>query len=197
MDIEESAPRIYQHRTVKIFGNFAALAFAMALTLFHSAASAAVGCVLPDTSDLNGLTDSFWRESIDKASSGEAEAQYSIGIALVLGTRFEKDLVRGFCWLAQAAEQGHAASQKRVGRAYHYGEGTLQNYEKARVWYERAFASGERSAGISLSTMYQKGKIVPPGDPPGRAAMAHMWANLAAVDGDWLAIEQRKQIEQG
>ena len=59
--------------------------------------------------------------------------------------------------LEQAAAQGLAMAQLRVGAMYHHGEGVPQDYAQARQWYEKAAAQGHAIAQFNLGAMYYNG----------------------------------------
>ena len=47
----------------------------------------------------------------------------------------------------KAAEQGDASAQFNLGVAYDNGDGVLQDYSKAHMWYNLAAAKGAENAG--------------------------------------------------
>ncbi len=57
----------------------------------------------------------------------------------------------------ERAEQGDVQAQYAVGDMYFKGRGTLVDLEQARIWLERAAASGHRKAEFRLGYMYLKG----------------------------------------
>ena len=44
------------------------------------------------------------------------------------------------------AEQGHASAQSNLGWMYSKGQGVLQDYIRAHMWYNIAASSGEKTA---------------------------------------------------
>ena len=60
----------------------------------------------------------------------------------------------------QAAEQGDAAAQARLGWMHVTGEGMAKDYEKAVKWFRQAAEQGEAGAQANLGWMYAKGKGV-------------------------------------
>ena len=62
--------------------------------------------------------------------------------------------------LEQAAAQGLAMAQLRVGAMYHHGEGVPQDYAQARQWYEKAAAQGFAMAQYNLGVLYESGQGV-------------------------------------
>lgn len=59
-------------------------------------------------------------------------------------------------WLAQA-ELGDAEAQNYVGEIYAKGLGTEPDYAKAREWYQKALAQGNRRAMVNLGYLYETG----------------------------------------
>ena len=57
----------------------------------------------------------------------------------------------------KAAEMGHAIAQFYVGVSYQYGQGTIQDYEKAFYWYKKSAAQGNATAYNNLGACYEYG----------------------------------------
>lgn len=55
------------------------------------------------------------------------------------------------------AEKGEASAQEVLGGMYFVGEGTKQDYEKAKEWYEKAAAQDYAKAQTNLGMMYSDG----------------------------------------
>ena len=53
----------------------------------------------------------------------------------------------------QAAEQGDAWSQFRLGRCYAYGDGVTKDYTQAEQWYRKAAEQGNKNAKNNLKNM--------------------------------------------
>ncbi len=62
--------------------------------------------------------------------------------------------------LRQAAKQGDADAQFRLGDAYFKGEDVEQDYVTAAAWWHRAGAQGHAPAQYNLGRMYQQGRGV-------------------------------------
>lgn len=60
----------------------------------------------------------------------------------------------------QAALEGNIDAMYHVAYSYHWGEGITQNYEEAKVWYERLANCGQQAAMIWLAYMYLNGQGV-------------------------------------
>ena len=72
------------------------------------------------------------------ASSGDAKAQYRLGIAYSFGLGTKRDMGRAIECFKQAAEQGDADSQRALGFRYAYGIGIEEDAEQAMHWYKKA-----------------------------------------------------------
>ena len=85
--------------------------------------------------------------------------------------------------VVQAAEQGDAKAQMRMGIIYDNGlEGRLQDYAQAARWYRMAALQGLPEAQNNLAVLYKDGQ----GLPQDYAQAAH-WFTLAARQGNVLA----------
>ena len=98
----------------------------------------------------------------------------------------------GDCWDGDVndcrakAEQGDAAAQFNLGVMYYRGEGVAQDDKAAVKWYTKAAEQGHVGAQTDLGLMYESGQGVAQD-----YVMAHMFFNIAAIDGLKPAIENR------
>jgi TPR repeat protein len=88
--------------------------------------------------------------------------------------------------LKSKALEGDADAQFNLGQIYRKGEGVPQDYKEAVKWFKKATEHGYTGGGIQivLATMYHEGKGVPKDN-----VTAYMWLNLAALQGNKLAVE--------
>ncbi len=63
------------------------------------------------------------------------------------------------------AEAGNAEAQFKLGVAYDYGDGVVQNYQQAAYWYQQSANQGYTEAQNSLGSLYQAGLGVPKNYP--------------------------------
>src|SRR5699024_3584817 len=77
------------------------------------------------------------------------------------------------------AEQGDPKAQYNMGVIYDRGYGVERNYDKARIWYEKAAAQGDAEAAHNLGVMYHEGHGVPVNDK-----RAVYWFRKAAKLGE-------------
>ena len=78
----------------------------------------------------------------EAAQSGEADAQYALGLRYFKGDGVAEDYAQSAAWFARASEQGHAAAQNHLGRYYFEGLGVEQSRENAIALLEQAAKSG-------------------------------------------------------
>ncbi|WP_420568723.1 SEL1-like repeat protein [Thalassovita sp.] len=80
---------------------------------------------------------------VQAAQSGQAEAQYQLGMQYGRGEGVLQNHARAVEWLTLAARQGHAAAQNRLGQHLFVGMGVEQAPEAALEWFAKAAASGK------------------------------------------------------
>ena len=101
----------------------------------------------------------WWLKS---AINGFANAQYSIGEALLCGfgglIRNEEE---SFVWFEKAASQDHADAQNELGTCFYQGRGIEQDFKKAASYYNLASMQGHKKAKKNLVLMREKGLDVP------------------------------------
>jgi uncharacterized protein len=85
--------------------------------------------------------------------SKEAEILYEKAKILLDG-KHDNDPAEIFALLYAAAEQGHADAQVKVGRYYHYGEVTSQNFPKAAHYYSLAAEQDNADGQVRLAKCY-------------------------------------------
>nr|WP_320009464.1 tetratricopeptide repeat protein [uncultured Desulfobulbus sp.] len=90
-----------------------------------------------------------------------------------------KKYAKSFPWFKDAATQGHAKSQYKLGVLYYYGRGVSVNYPKALQWIRKSAAQGNAEAENHLGVLYNIGKTVPKD-----YKLAAKWYRKAADQGD-------------
>jgi len=101
------------------------------------------GCIWADTA---AGTEAFRNKNYSKAfrewkaaaESGQAEAQFDLGVLYAQGLGVERDLMEAMRWYRQAAEQGNAAAQFALGQMYSRGWGTPRDEVDALRWFQMA-----------------------------------------------------------
>lgn len=92
-----------------------------------------------------------------KAKSGDAEAQFNLGICYDNGKDVSKDIKQAVYWYQKAAEQGHAAAQNALGFCYWNGLGVDQDAKQAAYWWQKAAEQGFAKAQTALGFCYAFG----------------------------------------
>jgi uncharacterized protein len=144
------------------------------------------------------------------AESGNADAQWALGILYRGGGRSEPNYVEALKWFKLAANQGHIQAQLHLGEIYQVGLfGVSEDKAEAAKWYRLAALQGDARAQNILGGMYYLRrdyaeasewfrKAADQGDAAaqswlggmyyeGRGVLqnyvqAHMWLNLAATN---------------
>lgn len=98
---------------------------------------------------------------IAKASAGNPDAQFRIGVQYELGAHVTTDQTQAVAWYRKAADQGFAQAQHSLGVVYEYGNGVPKDPAKAAEWYRKAAAQGFAPAQFSLGLCYAHGNGVP------------------------------------
>jgi hypothetical protein len=114
-----------------------------------------------------------------RAEKGNAEAQFSLGLAFLGGTGVGRDFVEAASWFRKAAEQGHPKAQYKMAVLSSNGWGMPRDYEQAAGWLRKAAAQGDVAAEGDLGAYYQTGTGVAK-DP----VAAMNWYRKAADQGD-------------
>jgi len=168
------------------------------LSLFLTSVARSLAQQNPDPKQANliayahfkALTPAELNQLLSKAQSGDAEAQYWVGILYTEG-KVPKNLKEGGRWLLKSAEQGYAPAQcayglmSRLGnpsvgerwmlRAAEQGDTEAQfwlgvayeqnwfgtvDIEEAIKWYRKASEGGNPDAQVALGQKYEDGEGV-------------------------------------
>ena len=111
------------------------------------------------------------------ANKGDTEACFNLGHMYETGRGVEKDKKKAVASYFEAAKQGYAKAQSRLGELaydqgdaeaqfslgviyYYLGKGAKEDYEKALALFTKASERGLAEATFNLGDMYYKGKGV-------------------------------------
>ena len=130
-------------------------------------------------------------EILQKASSGDANAQCLMGRKYLEGDGVIEDFAEALQWYRKAADQGVAEGQDMVGYMIGEGIGVTQNNLEAVKWHRKAAEQGLGAAQLNLSVCYYNGAGVIQD-----FIYAHVWSNLAAALGTEGADEMRKRVAE-
>jgi TPR repeat protein len=93
------------------------------------------------------------RELMTRASAGDAEAQFQVGVAFDSGEGAPRDAALAMKWYRAAAGQGYVEAENSLGSALQ----AQKRYDEARPWYEKASARGHAPATNNLAYLYDFG----------------------------------------
>jgi TPR repeat protein len=114
-----------------------------------------------------------------KAESGDAVAQFKLGVCYADGEGVKKDEAEAVKWYRKAADRGNAEAQSKLGLCYANGQGLVKDNAEAVKWYRLAAEQGLAVAQYSLGHSYYHGRGVKK-----NAVEAVKWYRLAAEQGD-------------
>jgi TPR repeat protein len=126
------------------------------------------------------------RRDLSAAKSGDASAQFKMGLRYDLGVGVPQNYNESVNWLRKAAEQGLAEAQYNLGSMYAGGLGVPQDFTEAVQWFRKAAEQGEPSAQKNLGAMYGTGQGVSQSH-----AEAYVWSSIAVMSGSESAIDNR------
>lgn len=88
------------------------------------------------------------------ASQGDLEAQDRLAQIFEEGQSVEKDHAKSLYWYTQAANQGQVSSMALLADVYLHQD---HDYEKAKLWSEKAASFGDRNSRMWLAHLYENG----------------------------------------
>lgn len=102
-------------------------------------------------------------EMLQKAASGDAEAQYELGFCYYYGLHpttglrpiKKVDYDKAFKWYLMAARQGHAGGQYGLGCCYMHGHGVEKDKNKGEQWLRKSADQGSADAYFSLGILFK------------------------------------------
>jgi TPR repeat protein len=156
-------PAERNHVRLHRIASTSALALALAPLLAHAQAT----------------TSTDFATTAAQALSGDATAQYNLGVDFMNGDGVPQDDARAAFWYQKAANQGDADAELNLGFYYNHGRGVPQDSVQAAFWYQKAAEQGEIKAQRNLAMMYEDGQGVTED-----YAQAMEWYRKAAAQGD-------------
>ncbi len=98
-----------------------------------------------------GLNQAVWaddvsdfRENLQAAEQGDADAQYNLSAMYYKGQGVRRDDAEAVRWYRQAAEQGLAQAQNNLGVMYAERRGVRQDRALAQEWLGKACQNGNQ-----------------------------------------------------
>jgi len=108
------------------------------------------------------------------AETGNAAAQYQLGILYAEGKGVEQSDATAAQWFRRAADQGDAAAQYNLAVSYAEGLGVPKDDAAAAKWFRAAAEQGMPYAQLNLGILYASKRGVPADD-----VEAVKWLELA------------------
>lgn len=116
------------------------------------------------------------------AKSGDAKAQYQLGLLLYSGKGIVENEKAAVELLTKSANQGHVEAMYQLGNAFTFGNDTPRLVADADVeaakWYFKAASAGNADAQYSLGLLFLTGKGVEKNEKE-----ATYWMQMAAKNG--------------
>ena len=140
-----------------------------------------------------------------KKEKGHVQSQYYLGLMYEQGRvaqSFTEDerWKEALKWYTQAAEQGHAGSQSKLGFMYYLGNGVDKDLKKAMELFRKAAKQGVVYAQNNLANMYSKEAEQSEDERTAKLnrEMAARWLLFAAQQGEAFAqVNLAKNFEKG
>ncbi|MCL2076455.1 MAG: sel1 repeat family protein [Betaproteobacteria bacterium] len=107
-----------------------------------------------------------------RAESGDAEAQFYLGVMYESGRVVPQDYRQAVDWYRKAAEQGNADAQSNLVFMYYHGQGVPQDYVLAYALLNLAAADGHKDAAQALDLI---AKEMTPAQIEEGQAIANQW----------------------
>ena len=107
------------------------------------------------------LEKKSFKELLQAAENGDAEAQYLVAAAYSSGEGVSTNQERTSYWLRRSAVRGFGRAQFFYGSLLFYGEGAIKrNPEEGLAWWQVASENGNLSALINMGDAYRIGTQV-------------------------------------
>lgn len=99
---------------------------------------------------LENLETTAVNEVLEKARSGDANAQHDCGEMYYLGTSVPQDDTEAAAWFAKAAEQNHRKAQSSLAALMALGRGISRDDREAYKWARLASEHGDANTEKTL-----------------------------------------------
>ncbi len=123
----------------------------------------------------NEMWDALFKEHLENAKAGEADAQYELGIMYLKGQGVEQDRDKAVKWLQAAAKSGYSLADVKLTR--------IEEQEAKFKQLRNSADRGDLEAQYEVAMMYLKGRGVQTDETKGLA-----YLKKAADKGDAKAI---------
>ena len=156
---------------------------------------------VPITQSLRPVQERLLARCREAAATGDAEAQFRLGLMYYFGDGVPMDWSEARTWLRKASEQGRADAQAKLGAMCFLGEGGPCSLAESLRWFRCAAEQGQTLAQTGLGIMYAFGLGVPQD-----LLRAYVWLRQGEAGGNaeaaWLCREVMRcltpaQVEEG
>ena len=118
------------------------------------------------------------------AESGDAQAQYNLGLSFSDGGRNAPDYKQAAAWYLKAANQDHAKAQYILGVMFANGRGVPRDDGKASMWIGRAAQRGYPEAQYTLGLWCRRASFKDSPEGVFESTLeAYKWFRLASAQG--------------
>jgi len=135
-----------------------------------------------------GSYQTAYTEWFPIAGSGDASAQYNLGVLFHYGLGVAKDFAAAAKWYRLAASQSHPTAQAKLGYLLARGFGVEKNFTKSARWFREAAEQGVVDAQFNIGVLYATGLGIE-FDP----VQGLMWLTLAHQAG---APEAKERLDE-
>ena len=97
---------------------------------------------------------------LDKAESGDSNAQYIVGLMYFNGEGVEINFHNALQWFQKASKQENVKAQYAVGVMYYNGHGVTKDLAKAEEWFQKAAEQDNANAQYNIGVMYYRGESI-------------------------------------
>lgn len=121
-----------------------------------------------------------------KASMGDAEAQFGLGLKFALSSGSAQDYGQAAEWYGKAAAQNHRLAQFNLGMMYAQGQGVERDDVQSTQWFLKAARQGDAGAQFHLGENYHRASFSKSTQEASESRIeAYKWFHLAAAQGYW------------
>jgi hypothetical protein len=118
------------------------------------------------------------REWQPAAESGNANAEFDMGLLFSSGHGVTQDYAKAADWYRKAAEQGVVAAEYNLAVLYSNGQGVKQDKAEAAKWFTKVAEAGITQAATALGDLYSSDEGLPKD-----YVQAEKWYQIAADKG--------------
>ncbi|MGB0371489.1 MAG: tetratricopeptide repeat protein [Opitutales bacterium] len=113
----------------------------------------------PEPIDVSTDISGELQQTIEKANSGDSNAQNLLAINYLNGERgLDPNAETAYYWFNKSAELGNPWAMSNLARLYRDGTGVDQNSDRAKQWFMRAAEAGHHPAMSNLGELFAVGE---------------------------------------